>query len=293
MKKRVLTILSLILTLCLLVFTFSACDPSTTEDNDGVFKFSDDFTVDGINVTIQVEEDVEFLNFNDKITVSGNASYIVSDELDCSVEIPSKEVALSYGDNFYYVLATVNGKDTLYHVTINRKGSSAGTLDVSLAYKKNINNSWAEVKGDIYDGEIWEPGNTVVRYFRIRNEGSLDFNYKLEIKSNVTSGIDIADVVDIYVIDVADDGMQSVSNSDYVPENYKGTVKNPTDKYIFEGTLELGDDSIVAVVLKMQTTANNKYADGEFDVDVCLIATLVEAEEDSFGPEYDAGADFE
>ncbi|MBO5223843.1 MAG: hypothetical protein J6C23_04960 [Clostridia bacterium] len=282
MKKRIQTFFTLLLTLCLLVFSATACD-----NTSGVFKFSDEFLIEERNVTIQVGSETSTLYFPDKITVSGNASYKVYSDLECTKELVGKEVSLNYGNNLYYILATVNGKDILYHVTINRKGSSAGTLDVSLAYKKNINNSWTKVEGGIYDGEIWEPGNTVVRYFRIRNEGSLDLKYKLSIKSNVTNGIDIADVVDIYVVDVADDGMQSVSNSDYVPENYKGTVKNPTDKYIFEGTLEWGDDSIVAVVLKMQTTANNKYADGEFDVYVCLTVAQVGYEGDSFGDDYD------
>ena len=192
MKKRIQTFFTLLLTLCLLVFSATACG-----NTSGVFKFSDEFLIEERNVTIQVGNETSTLYFPDKITVSGNARYKVYLDLECTKEIVGKEVSLNYGNNLYYILATVDGKDTLYHVTINRKGSSAGTLDVSLAYKKNINNSWAEVKGDIYDDEIWMHGKTVVRYFRIRNEGSLDLKYKLSIKSNLTSGIDCADVIDV------------------------------------------------------------------------------------------------
>ena len=125
MKKRIQTFFTLLLTLCLLVFSATACG-----NTSGVFKFSDEFLIEERNVTIQVGSETSTLYFPDKITVSGNASYKVYSDLECTKEIVGKEVSLNYGNNLYYILATVNGKDTLYHVIINRKGFSAGRIDI-------------------------------------------------------------------------------------------------------------------------------------------------------------------
>ncbi len=287
MKKRSLVVLSFLLSICLFVLGIVACDIGS---NDGVFKFGDDFTVDGINVTIQVEEDVEFLNFNDKITVSGNASYKVYADLDCSVEITSKEVALLSGDNTYYVLATVNGEDTLYYINIIREGTViSGSLDVEFQYKNNLSDaSWSSnMNVAVFDELMWEPGRTIIRYFKIRNSGTLALKYQFRIESTSINDIDVADVIDVYVVDVADDGMQSVTRSDLVDENYKGTITVPTATPLIEGVLDTGDFHIFAVALNMQTSADNIYQGCNLYTDVYVEAFQLTYEGDGFGPDYE------
>lgn len=72
-------------------------------------------------------------------------------------------------------------------VTSGRNTMLAGVLDVELEYKDE-NGNWQAVKADtdLFDiagnGEkgLWEPGHTEVVYLRVRNAGSLAFEYKVQ-----------------------------------------------------------------------------------------------------------------
>ena len=77
-------------------------------------------TVDGDRIYGSVSNTTTIFSFLNDITVNGNASYILSRDIECENEITSKTVGISIGDNIFYILVT-NGKNAkLYTVTLRR-----------------------------------------------------------------------------------------------------------------------------------------------------------------------------
>ena len=77
-------------------------------------------TVDGDRIYGSVSNTTTIFSFLNDITVNGNASYILSRDIECENEITSKTVGIDIGDNIFYILVT-NGKNAkLYTVTLRR-----------------------------------------------------------------------------------------------------------------------------------------------------------------------------
>ena len=136
---------------------------------------------------------------------------------------------------------------------------------------------------------LWEPGcRYLTEGFRIANKGNLALKWKAEInKDNIVNGkvvdtakdgVSLLDVIDFYVVTKAADGTETA----VAIENFVGNLKKTeTSKvYYIKGV--------------MQTTAGNDYQNLTLDgISITVYATQDTVENDSFGNDYDAGADVE
>ena len=161
----------------------------------------------------------------------------------------------------------------------------AGTLDIALL----------DTAGDSLEGKtldfvkaasaeqiLWEPGcRYLTEGFRIANKGNLALKWKAQVNTGTTAAnegnFDLLDVIDFYLV--------------------KGTGESQTETPLneFTGNLKKTETSDVYYIKGvMQTTAGNDYQGLMLDgIAVTLLATQDTVENDSFGNDYDAGADVE
>ncbi len=112
MKKKLVVILtSLILTVCSAII-FIGCKKDSISFNG--------FSLNGTELSITVDNDVEEFSFANAVAVSGDASYVVSADKYGSVTFLTKVVPLVEGDNVFFLFATVDEVATTYKVTIHR-----------------------------------------------------------------------------------------------------------------------------------------------------------------------------
>ena len=79
-------------------------------------------TTNGTNVNGKVPNEQTTFSFLTEISVSGNATFSVSCDINGNNKIPNKTVNLSVGDNVFYVLEEVNGNaSNLFTVTVRRR----------------------------------------------------------------------------------------------------------------------------------------------------------------------------
>ncbi|MBQ4040515.1 MAG: hypothetical protein IJC91_05185, partial [Oscillospiraceae bacterium] len=90
-----------------------------------------------------------------------------------------------------------------------------GTLKVVATYgdsltgveDNNLENQGDTAPKGVFYYDNWEPGYTHVKYFRIKNDGSLAFKYQLNIVPTVApvdGEVNLADVIDVYFVNPAD-----------------------------------------------------------------------------------------
>ena len=79
-------------------------------------------TTNGTNVNGKVPNEQTTFSFLTEISVSGNATFSVSYDINGNNKIPTKTANLNVGDNVFYVLEEINGNaSNLFTVTIRRK----------------------------------------------------------------------------------------------------------------------------------------------------------------------------
>ena len=188
----------------------------------------------------------------------------------------------------------------------------AGTLDVKLyvADKLTTNGTedttaWNDVEnsqtGPVFSHDLWEPGYTAVKYFKVVNNGNLAFKYQLKLTPNVaidTTTTNLAEVIDVYYKVVDDQFTAPVKAADLKSWETPGTLENmlDVDENAVHGVM-LGNQEpmVIAVAMHMQETANNDYQGlsvGE-NFTVTLRATQYTKETDGFGTaDYDKDASF-
>ena len=175
-----------------------------------------------------------------------------------------------------------------------------GNLDVEMYYADGTEavpttaEGWTNVTtgGPIFNYTNWEPGYAQVRHIKIENKGSLAIKYKVLIVADgeVT---DLADVIDVYYVDPA---VQVETADDLVNTTKLGTLTDALSNIGATGTGSLiaGDSDVITLALVMQESAGNEYMNksigAEFTVQV--LATQYTSEEDSFGNQYDADAEY-
>lgn len=180
---------------------------------------------------------------------------------------------------------------------------TVGNLDAEMYWSNDItSNDWHNIEDKKYNAvfthDNYEPGYTELKYLKIVNTGSLSFKYDLSLLPIGKVG-KLAEVVDVYYMS---DVTSKVSTRGLLDSNNKGTIEKTLGKSL-SGTKVLlprntydGQhttyETIVAIALKMQTTAGNEYqgqsiGDG---FSIRLKATQYSYEEDSFDEEYDKEA---
>ena len=184
----------------------------------------------------------------------------------------------------------------------------SGSLKVDLELLDKTSGKWSSVKekkDPIFTYENWEPGYVDAKILKVDNEGTLALKWKAKFAS-ASALTELADVIDVYVLPYgvlsANDAESKVAypaGRDLVAEGYTrvGTLAEfvNTIESTTYGELLKGESAYLGIALKMQESAGNKYQDmdlgGEFDIQI--VATQLASENDSFGPDYDAGAEYD
>ena len=176
----------------------------------------------------------------------------------------------------------------------------SGTLDVKLEYSVLKDGAWtdyAEVTKDtdVFGYNNWEPGYVAVAKFRITNIGTLALKYVLsadiysETPGKNVDGEEFFLSDSLYTKVVPTDATreQILAYTDGNKFNSNVVVNDAT-------TLEKGASVETALAIWMPTTVSNEANYREVQPSITfginLIATQTANEEDSFGPDYDAGA---
>ena len=177
---------------------------------------------------------------------------------------------------------------------------ASGTLEVAMewadgteAVPADDSADWADASaGAIFDYDLWEPGYVQVRHVKISNNGTLGLKYIVNIKADGDVS-KLAEVIDVYFVDPA----AQVTDRAQLLDEYKiGTLAEVLNGDIdpAQGALTAGDSDTITIAIKMQDLAGNEYqglsVGGTFSIQ--LLATQLAAEEDSFGNDYDADAEF-
>ena len=79
----------------------------------------------------------------------------------------------------------------------------SGRLKVAMHYAEHKDGEWKDASdATIFDGGIWEPGYSEMKFIKVSNTGNLAFSYKMHILPAVEAeegDVDLAEVIDVYV----------------------------------------------------------------------------------------------
>ena len=182
-------------------------------------------------------------------------------------------------------------------VTSGNNIIKSGNLDVEMYWADGtkavptVDNGWTDAsQGAIFDYDKWEPGYTQVRHIKLAIKGTLALKYQVSIVANGEVS-DLANVIDVYYVDPA---VQVANRTDLTDANKLGTLTQVLAKLGETGSGELAANTFDTITLafKMQESADNKYMNKSIGTDfsVVLNATQLTYESDSFGNQYDNGA---
>ncbi len=202
----------------------------------------------------------------------------------------------------------------------------AGTLDIELLRGIYSSDNYMDAPDDyqtlsdeslIPEDILWEPGYLWYDNLIVRNNGSLNAKYKVNLVATSEIG-ELADVIDVYVSNTrafVDTYGTDKNVRDYINGEYAGGTGSPWDVFdylnpptklgtlaeVINGQVSLfgdaiglvpnGGENLIAIALKMQETAGNEYqgkSAGSFDI--VVTATQDTAESDSYNDQYDKDA---
>ena len=179
----------------------------------------------------------------------------------------------------------------------------SGNLDVALYYQVEGQSDWSKVDANtniFKQDTLWEPGHTEVVKLKVVNEGTLTLKYQLGVnvagettsKSVLGNELKLSDYIKYGVVA----GEQTYTREQAVAAvDANATALNAAYS---SGTVALAPEAeqIVTVVVYMPTSVGNaaNYAKDEavptIHLGINLYATQKDAENDSFGPDYDEDA---
>jgi len=174
----------------------------------------------------------------------------------------------------------------------------AGTLDVQLLMKTDSAGDYVDISdnanpifgtGSIAQNSnsetLWEPGKTQVAYLAIKNNGSLDLKYS----------------VDLNVVNMKKDLYEAMEYAITPDAQFGGVTAwagNGTDVTVGDQTvatdvsLTHGATHYFALSIHMKEDAGNEYQGGEVNFDLTVKATQLASETDSFNNQYDKDATY-
>ena len=195
-------------------------------------------------------------------------------------------------------------------VSTGKNVIAAGNLDVQLFYKLDKNAAWAEVDTDTElfdDAALWEPGYTQVVYLKVANAGSLALKYQLGLNivsetqgKNVDGDLfSLSDYIEFDAIETDTENFyadrkaarEAVTDSKIISAGYSKASKLYATNNVPAGGLT---EEYVALVVYMpeevDNVANYRDIQPKITLGLDLVATQLEAEEDSFDETYDKDA---
>ncbi len=189
----------------------------------------------------------------------------------------------------------------------------SGNLDLKVSYKPvGSSDEWKEVGSDtVLFGEkaLYEPGYTEAVWFKVENIGSLAFRYNMavdvyeEIPGTNVFGttFNLSEYLDVKSMTTIDSGAVDYYSTRASLDNFAFnpvSLKNKNVEVAKNMVALPGDVLYALVILEMPTTVGNEANHNgknipEIRFAVNAFATQVPNEEDSFGPDYDAGSKFD
>ena len=181
----------------------------------------------------------------------------------------------------------------------------AGNLKMEVTYKNTADGDFEKVSKEnpvFNNNALWEPGHVEYVVLKIRNAGNLALKYKLGINianevgsTNVYgNGFELSNYIKFAVID---GDKSNLGRDALVAEAGEGAVLSTG--YTAENHLLKDGSKIVTLVVWMPTDVGNEanHKTGvdapTIDLGIKVDATQYTHENDSFGNDYDAGADVE
>ena len=174
----------------------------------------------------------------------------------------------------------------------------AGNLDVELYNGLDTSADTVDANTELFEEvELWEPGAVAYENLAVANNGNLALKYQLAI--NVTEATQTADgntLADVLKVAVIPGGFTG-TREDAKELSYNYSLST----FAKVGELAVGaEPDVYGIVIYWEPTANDNYYNmnaGQDPLEVTLGVNLfatqlsAELEKDSFGPEYDAGAE--
>ena len=189
-------------------------------------------------------------------------------------------------------------------VTSNNNIITAGTLDIELEASYD-GQAWFDVNEDteiLSASDLWEPGFTKVVYFKVKNMGSLDLKYSFNVSIVMENAATNVYGEEFKLSDYLKYGSSS-ANEDFVAlTNRDAYVAASANKLASKNVLanavklEAADVHYGWLAITMPTSVGNEAntmpgtAAPSLQIGFNLLASQVNSEEDSFGPDYDENA---
>ena len=191
-------------------------------------------------------------------------------------------------------------------VTSGKNKIVAGNLDVELEYAKVVDGrlqDWATVEGKdaIFNpNALWEPGRVEVVYLKVSNLGTLALKYQLgvnvlgetpSVSVETDKEFKLSDYLVFKTVEMPN-ALTTYTDRE-AAQVAAGTEMGLKDYNSKATTLEVGGTDYVALIVYMPETVGNEanYKKDApvptIELGVNLFATQVEAESDSYGPDYD------
>ena len=205
-------------------------------------------------------------------------------------------------------------------VTSSSNVIMAGNLDIVVEYTLDGEN-WNDLDGadDLFQKGAWEPGHTEVVALRIKNNGNLALKYAANMNivnekiGTNKDGADIvlSDILTVSTLTFADTGIDPVFGINIgqrsIEEAFKnengiayGTAVSFKEGSVLEKDKMLVPGAIDYVVVKVdmaetvgdEANAKDKDSVPSIEFGINVLATQLAYESDSFGNQYDAGAQY-
>jgi hypothetical protein len=159
----------------------------------------------------------------------------------------------------------------------------------------------------LFEIDLWEPGYSAVRVFKIENEGELAAAYSINFIEGQSDTATVNDSEQQYYLTDAIDVYTYVSSDEpHIPNSLEDVTKKASG-YVKLGNLTqvMGESGIatgtllptnpdavqyVTMVLNMPTSIEKEYADLSGNLELAFNAIQVSYEEDDFGNTYDEDA---
>lgn len=183
----------------------------------------------------------------------------------------------------------------------------SGSLDVEMEYLDQDSGEWKDAsEGTLFDYQLWEPGYTQLHQLKIANAGDLAFKYQLNFATDVqpvAGQTNLADVIDVYygtdAVPTDAAGVKAGTHAGTIAELMSGESGISFGALLPEGETAINGEAVGSaqlwVALHMQESAGNEYQNLSVGkgFSVKLLAAQYTFEEDSFGSNYDAEAEFD
>ena len=180
----------------------------------------------------------------------------------------------------------------------------AGNLDIELEYKNKAEGDFIKADKDtpvFNNNALWEPGHVEYAVLKVSNVGNLALKYKLGINVASETGStnvygDAFKLSEYIHFKVLDGDKSDLGRDALAAESGVDTVLNKG--YTAEKHLVKGTENTVTLVVWMPTTVGNEANHAKdaaapvINLGINVVATQDTVEEDSFGKDYDAQAEY-